>query len=105
MSRICGGGQADKPCTKSFCAAVEDGATASSRSSTSKNEASRANRPGTRLPEDPSFPRTPPGFRPQAKAREAERSAQRQINLQAPPGCGGGVEGVAPHVFAGILFA
>jgi hypothetical protein len=28
-----------------FCAAVEDGATASSRSSTSKNEASRANRP------------------------------------------------------------
>jgi hypothetical protein len=36
-----------------FCAAVEDGATASSRSSTSKNEASRANRPGTRLPEDP----------------------------------------------------
>ncbi|MGO9689974.1 MAG: hypothetical protein ACLP2X_15720 [Syntrophobacteraceae bacterium] len=36
-----------------FCAAVEDGATASSCSSTSQNEASRANRPGTRLPEDP----------------------------------------------------
>jgi len=38
-----------------FCAAVEDGATASSHSSTSKNEASRPNGPGTRLPEDPYF--------------------------------------------------
>jgi hypothetical protein len=36
-----------------FCAAVEDGATASSRSSTSKNAASRANCPGTHWPEDP----------------------------------------------------
>ncbi|MGO9374432.1 MAG: hypothetical protein ACLQBD_20370, partial [Syntrophobacteraceae bacterium] len=38
-----------------FCAAVEDGATASSRSLTSKNEASRTNRPGTRMPEDPKL--------------------------------------------------
>ena len=51
-----------------FCAAVEDGATASSRSSTSKNAASRANCPGTRWPEDPQ--------KGGAKRRREERSGR-----------------------------